>query len=489
MISLYLRPDKTQILKGRLKKDQTLSITHATEIQSYYSLLTNKSTNEIVENNLIYDAPLEDLTSLFQELKKVVPTSYEEVYIILPDMLFTSINCGDVLSEDEYMEFVRGQTGKEDESVYYSFPIISSPGGMVKKTFFAIDRTIIDALAEAAHMENISLTSIEPASIAFFRSCDKWQEERFLLEMFEEEATIVAYSPVAGMFSLNTPSLRKKNLEDLNKANDEFEKIFAIQDFTAGKIFPSINVNIPFTVLVEKSDPLLHLNAFSERLAEQEILPDYVDADISQEYQQEWLIPIGALLQNKEFQNEYMPTFLKIKSANVLPEQIKMNAKFRQWKHLAKKYSRILIVFLAAMAFFETGGILYFSSISINPKLQADYDTAQKNIKDVDAEIKLLAAAKKEHEYPVEAFHQLLSDRPDACGFSSISIGNNGTNAQDSNEKWIHVTAVSSDPLVLQSFASTLSTDEMFTHVALNKMDTDSSGIKIADLTIGKGKI
>lgn len=495
MISLYLRPDKTQLVRGRLKKDQTVSILHATEIQSYWPALSREDRvtdpdNDLFEQENSFNEQY-DLSALFREIKTLVPTLYEEFYVVLPDALFCSINCGDFLSEDDYMAFVREKTGKSDEEVYYSFPIISSPGGQPKKTFFAIDRRIIDRLVAAAHQENISLTSIEPASVSFLRSCERWQEEHFLIEIFDHNATLISYSPVAGMFSLNAPSLARSQLIDKETANQEFQSMFALHDYTAEKIFSSMNVNVPFTVLVDDKETILSLDVFKDRLAKIEVLPDCVDADIPQEYQQDWLIPIGTLLQSCSMgmESEYLPSFLQLFSANILPEKIQMSAKFRQWKQLVKKYSRILIFVLATITFAETVGILYFSNITIGQKLQADYDAAQKNIKDVDAEIKLLAAAKKEHEYPMEAFHQLMTDRPEACGFSSVSVGNSGGSGQNTAEKWIHLTAVSADPLILQSFATALSEDEMFSHVALNKMDTDSSGMKMAEFTIGKGKI
>lgn len=485
MIALYLRPDKTQLVKARLKKDQTLSVSCATEIQSYWAALTDEQNSS--EENSFVEYP--ELADLFKEIKTVVPTLYEEVHVVLPDTLFCSINCGEGLTDEDYMEFVREKTEKPDEEVYYSFPITTAPGGQSKKTFFAIDRTIINRLIVAAQKENISLISVEPASYSFIRCCNRWKEEHFLIEIFEKQAMMVSYSPVSGMFGMSTPSLAGELLAtDLSRANQEFKSNIALHDFTAAQFFSSMNVNVPFKVLTDQKD-LLSLEAFNNRLAEPERLPECVDVDIPAEYQQDWLIPIGTLLQSMDKDLDDLPAFLQLSSANILPSQIQMTAKFNQWKNLVKKYSRIMIICFIAITCIESMGILYYNSITIDPKLQADFDAAQKNIKDIDAEIKVLAAAKKEHEYPMEAFSQIMKDRPDNCGFSSVSIGVNGNSAQNANEKWVHLNVVSSDPLVLQNFASTLSEDEMFTHVALNKMDTDASGFKMADLTLGKGKV
>lgn len=485
MIGLYLRPDKTQLVKGKLKKDKTLSISVATETQPYWDALTDQS-GEFKEDEIL------DLSNLFREINTMVSTSYEEFHIVLPDSLFYMIDSAEFLTDEDFMYSVREKTGKEDEEVYYSFPITTAPGGQQKRTFFAIDRDVVNRLIEAAQKENITLASIEPASIAFLRSCTRWQEEHFLIEIFNEQATMVSYSPAGGIFSLNAPNLGVNQLRrDTETANQEIRSMFAIHDYTAEKVFSSMNVNVPFTILTEDRT-ILELDAFKERPSAAEFLPTFVAADIDPEYQQEWMIPTGTLLQNQEIEDELyttLPPFMQIASANVLPEKIQMGAKFKQWKQLAKKYSRILILFLAVLSFFEVAGILYFSSITISKQLQTDYDSAQKDIQDIDAEIKILAAAKKEHEYPMEAFTKLMDNRPNNCGFSSVSIGNNGQ-VKSNDEKWIRLMAVSTDPIVFQSYAATLSNDEMFTNVNLNKIDTDSSsGFKTAEITIGKGKV
>ncbi|MGL5258200.1 MAG: hypothetical protein ACRC76_14325, partial [Proteocatella sp.] len=345
MISLYLRPDKTQIVKGRLKKDKTLSVSCAMEIQSYWAALTdaqNFSEEDFFDQS-------NDLGDLFKEIKTILPTLYEEVYVVLPDTLFCSINCGEGLTEDEYMEFVRKTTGKPDENVYYSFPVTTAPGGESKKTFYAIDRTIVNRLIAAAQKENISLTSIEPASYSFIRCCNRWKEEHFLIEIFEKQAIMVSYSPVSGIFSFSTPSLASEQLMvDLKLANQEIESTISLYDFAAEKVFSSMNVDVPFKVLTEKKD-ILSLDVFKNRLADPERMPENVDIDIPLEYQQDWLIPVGTLLQSTDKELDDLPAFLHISSANILPAQIQMTAKFNQWKHLVKKYSRIMIICFFAL--------------------------------------------------------------------------------------------------------------------------------------------
>lgn len=479
MISLYLRPDKTQVVKGKIKKDKTISISDATEIQSYWTALTAQS---ICEENL------HDLSNLFHEIKSIISTSYEEFYIVLPDSLFYMVKCAEFMTNEDFMHSVRKETNKKDEEVYYSFPITTSPGSQPKRTFFAIEREIINRLLMAAKEENITLSSIEPASMSFIRCCASWPEEHFIIELFGDQATMVSYSPVGGMFSLKAP-ISKDNSET---ANQDINSMLALHDYTAEKVFSSMNVNIPFTIFSEDKDKnILELEAFKGRSAVAKELPSFVEANIAPEYHQEWMIPIGTLLQNYEPEDELyatLPSFLQITTANILPKEIQMGAKFQQWKQLAKRYSRIAIFFLAVITFAEAAGTFYFDSICISPQLQADYDSAQKDSKDIDAEIKLLATAKKDHEYPMEAFKALMDNRPNNCGFSSVSIGSNGQ-TKNADEKWIRLTAVSTDPIVFQSYAAALTNDEMFKNANISKMDTDSSGFKTAELILGKGKV
>jgi len=501
LISLYLRPDKTQVVKGQLKKDKTLFITAATEIQSYWAALTEQTNNYRKQTDEFYDEEsllMEDeeenlaLSDLFYEIKSVVSTTYEEFHIILPDSLFCMINCAEFLTEEEFMHSVRAKTNKADEDVYYSFPLLTAPGGQPRKTFFAIERKFVNRLIAAAKEENITVSSIEPASMAFIRSCASWQEEHFLLEIFEDQATMVSYSPIGGIFSMNVPSLTAKQLNlDVEAANREIQSMFAIHDYTAEKIFSSMNVNVPFVILTEDKK-ILEIHSLKERSVQANIFPSFVNADIDSKDHQEWMVPIGAFLQNYEIEDELyatLPPFLQISSANVLPQNIQMGAKFQQWKKLAKKYSKLAIAFLSVLTVLDIAGILYFSSVTISPKLQADYDAAQKDIKDIDAEIKTLAAAKKEHEYPIEAFTQIVKDKPNNCGFSSIMIGSSGQ-GKSADEKWIRLNAVSSDPLIFQDYVAALSNDDIFAGVGITKMNTEaSSGFKTAEISIGKGKV
>ena len=478
MISLYLRPDKTQVVKAKIRKDKTLNVVMATEIQSYWDVLKKG----VVKDEDGYTSSLSDL---FHELKTITSVSYEEVYIVLPDSLF-SVDCYDYTSEQELTNLIKENLGRSLDELYSSFAVEATPGTSHKKTLFVIEHKYVDRIIEAADKENIALASIEPASLPFFRSQASWQEEHFIIEVFKNQATLVSFSPVAGIFRLNEPALSEERLLNNPEADNTVTGVFAQHDFTAEKTFSSMNVDVPFTILTENKK-ILQIESVKKRLAKPMAFPNFVSSDIPLDYQQDWMSVIGTLMQSYTKDDDIysnLPPFLNVYTANVLPEQVRLDSKFRQWKHTAKKVCRFLIVFLAALTFAEISASIYFNSIHIPAHLQADYDKAQRDIKDIDAEIKIITEAKKEDEHPIQAFSLLVKDRPNDCGFNIVSIGGNGQ--QPADAEWVQLTAVSSNPMIFQDYMATLSHEDIFSNVSISKIDTDSSGFKIADIVLGK---
>lgn len=470
MISIYIRPDKTQIVKAKIKKDKTLNVIFATEIESYWKLLQDHDKN---------------LSALFKNLKTITSTAYEEIYIVLPDMLFF-IDCYDYVTEEDLKRSIKYKIPKDIDSLYMATAISCNPGTAHKKTICAIDKGYIDDLIIAAAMEKITLTSIEPASIGFFRSQASWHLEHFILEIFEDSATLVSFSPIAGAFKLDEPQLSEKKLlsSDIEQVNQNIEEAFVQHDFTAHNTFSAMNINLPFNIITSKSE-ILQNDLIKKRLADKATLPYFVVTDISPENQQNFMSVIGTLMQNYESTNEIftdIPPYLTINSANMLPEQIRLNAKFKRIKHMIKKVSRMLIISLLAITFAETSAIIYYNSIKIPPDLQIDYDKAQKDIKDINAEIKIINEAKKEDESPMKGFTALTETRPNNCGFASVSIGQAG---KDTN--WVKLTAAAPDAMIFQDYISQLSSNSIFDNVTISKITTDVSGLKIADIEAGKG--
>lgn len=474
MISLYLKPNCTQVVKAKLKKDRTLSIMTATEMNPYLNSLKDGNISE-----------------MFAELKSIVNISYEEIYIVLPDFLFT-IDCYEYTSEDELTNLVNDNLSYPDQ-MYQTYAVDCNPGTSHKKTLFAIDKKYIDKLIEAAAQENITLTSVEPASIAFFRSQASWKMEHFLVEIFQDKAMMVSFSPVAGIFKLDMPGLATDNLfKDAIDADKIMQSAFAQHDFTAEKTFKSMNTDVPFVFLVEsKKDEILNLDSVKKRLAPIAKFPDFIKSDISIEYQQNFMCTVGTFLQIYERADTIyndLPSYLNIGSANLLPKEVRLSARFKQIKHRIKSVSRYCAIFLCAIMFAEISGIIYYSNIEIPQQLQANYDQAKKDIKDIDSEIKIITTAKKNDEHPMEAFNTVLKDRPNNCGFITLAVGNTSTNSKSDEKNWLKLTAVAQDPMIFQGYITSLSSESIFNNVSISKIDTDSSGLKVADFTIGKGQ-
>ncbi|WP_432748400.1 hypothetical protein [Pectinatus frisingensis] len=471
MISIYIRPDKTQIIKAKIKKDKTLNIVFATEIESYWQLFKDHDMN---------------ISALFRSLKALTSTAYEEIYIVLPDMLFF-IDCYDYIAEEDLTQLIKEHIPKDINNLYMATAILCNPGTSHKKTIYAIEKEYIDDLIIAAAGEKITLTSIEPASIGFFRSQASWQHEHFTLEIFEDSATFVSFSPIAGVFKLDEPKLSEKKLlsTDIDQVNQNIAEAFVEHDFTAHNTFSVMNINAPFDVITDKKE-ILENDVIKKRLANKATLPPFVITDIATENQQNFMSVIGTLMQNYECTDEIftdMPPYLTISSANMLPEQIRLNAKFKHIKHIIKKSSQMLIIFLSAIIFAETAAIIYYSNIQIPPDLQMDYDKAQKDIKAINAEIKIINDSKKEDEYPMKAFTALIGARPNNCGFANVSIGT----GKDTN--WVKLTAAAPDPIIFQNYIAQLNNNDIFNNITISKITTDVSGLKIADIEAGKGNL
>lgn len=500
MISLYLRPDKTQLVKAGLKKDRSLYVSVATELQPYLGLLIKDSNivnhENFLEENEQDEAPMGAyLGDMFREAKAVTSFSGEEIYLVLPDSLFCLIDCiKNADSEEEVLQLIASRTGKSKEDIFYTIPVLSRPQTDLYKTVYAIERKFVQYLVDAAAEENIRLTSIEPASISFLRTAGEFKEAKFLLETFEEQAKIVSYSPVAGVFDLDVSDLSNQRLQMLTE--DEIcqqVKTSLIQHYSvADGTFPSLAMSedIRFIALTENKQ-LLNCEELKPRLAATLNFPEFIISDIALEYQQDWMVVLGTLLQEfteKDLLFENKPAFqFSFQSANVLPKEIQTNARFWRWKQKVKKISRFFIVGAVAAIAVEIAGIAYFSTIMIPPKLQADFDAAKIDMNDIDNEIKIINLAKTEHEYPVEAFSELVAKKPNNCGFSKISFGQK--NGAKDDKTWINFTAVSTDPLVFQDYTATLSTSEMFSGVNISQIATDPSGFKTATVVVRKGKV
>lgn len=506
MISLYIRPDKTQVVKAELKKDRRLYVSDASEFASYWEALTGEDMSLFnTTSDLLPDAGKESfgasLSDMFAEVRDIVPCAGQDFYIVLPDELFQFIDCLEVPREN-IASAISERLQKDESEFYYSVPVINNVSNQEPaKSVYVIDRTYVQALIDAAAEEGIRLSSIEPASISFLRANQYMDEneqeglgnEEFLLEIFANSAKFISYSPAKGIFALQAEGLSENELR-ANTPEDNrriIDRQFTYNDFTAQESFISLNDGVPYIVLTETPNIKMQ---FAQRAASQKHFPPCIDARIAPEYQQEWMCVIGTLMQDYTLEDvlyDGMPDYVEFLSANVLPETFQINAKFWRWKQKVKKICRGVIVTSVAVGVLEAGLSLYFNSTEVPQSLQADYAKAEGDMDAINNEVSIINTATKEHEFPVEAFAELLRNKPNNCGFAKVNFGSkNSGGGSDADKKWIEFTAVSTDPLVFQDYTAALSDDSMFNGVSITQITNEqASSIKTATFVARKGKI
>ena len=77
-----------------------------------------------------------------------------------------------------------------------------------------------------------------------------------------------------------------------------------------------------------------------------------------------------------------------------------------------------------------------------------------------------------------------MASRPQEIGFVSFEVGSDSnTNSGD----WVKIKMLAADPLKFQNYINELSSDSMFSSVAIPQITTDNgSGAKVATMTLGK---
>lgn len=344
MISLYLKPDETQVVRAEIKKNMTLSIKAVDSVSSYWQTLI-AATEE--ESGKVSAASVE-LSGLFREVRKAVSASNEEFYVVLPDSLFLMVDCVHESVED-MEKYISGATETPVGSFYYSVPIETRPGAELLRTVYAISSRLVQTIVDAAGEEGATLISIEPASVSFLRAMGEFSRENFMLQAFPDSAQIVAYSPVGGAFRMAADSLSENRLLDMpeEEGNRDIRQTFAQLDMVADRTFPSMNDNVTFIILSDKRNSYMKFDGISQRSVSEIAFPEYIESGIATDEQADWMTAAGTLLQEQgEDSSLYSkkPSFLNFCSANVLPKGIQTNAKLFRISQKAKQVSRVFIL-------------------------------------------------------------------------------------------------------------------------------------------------
>lgn len=487
MVSVYLQPTRTQLVRAKLRKDGILQVQEYREIpQSYLDIFDKLDSFPSAEE------AARDLSYLFSDIKEAMNIKRDGIYIVLPDYLFDYVDCLQYESDEELEAQIASATGREINDVYWSAPIVTKPAPQETwKTVYAIQRKVIDVFIAAADLQNAKLYSIEPSSLSFLRSTGKFSKEEFVFQAFEKQATFIAYSSIAGLFKMDIPELAMQSISSMESeaANALIQSCIIQFESTAEQTFTFMNQGIPFTMLANPVE-IRSFSTFVERAAERQQFPAYISSDIPEEEQQDWFCCIGTMLQSVDFTTDQfidegiIDNYEQILPGNILPDDIQKNTRVYQFLQKCKQLSIAGIAVLGVVCIAETIGIFAMnSSMEIPPSLKTDYASAQKSMKDMDTELAVIELAGKEHQYPMEAMEALVQNKPNGLGFLSVDIGGKGA-----GDTWITMKVVAKDPMMIQQYASALSGSEMFKNVVVSSISSSGISIKTADLAMAKGE-
>lgn len=502
MISLYLRPDRTQVVAAKRRKDGVLEVETVLEIEPFLDAVTAPAREA--------ESAQARLQAMFQHLKGKVDILGDDVYFVLPDYLFSFVEAVDDVSQEGVISTLSNAlpAGENLEDFIYRMPILTVPPAAQKQTVYLLKKAYIYRLVEAAKEERVALISVEPASLSFFRAFGKWDQDYAIVEMFQFHASIVTYNPAGGVFRTDAPMLTEDSLRNAGTgANRQVTSAFAANDYACSKTYAEMRTDMEYIVLDENPD-ILQIPAVTQRAAaEMPVFPESVDALLLEPQDQVlWMSAIGTLLQDarllggnegdeddssdgSDFLYASLPSFIHIRSGNLLPKDAQDAAKRRQWKRVLLRSCKALSTVFVTLTACEVAGILYFSSASIPSALQADYEAAQKDLEAMDNEISLIQKAASEHNDPVRGFAETVDSRPDGVGFTDITIGNAMNIGQkDANKNYVQVTAISGNEMLLQDFRSRLDGRTFIVYPTITDIQSDNKGFKTAKISVSKAE-
>ena len=481
MIAVYMRPDYAQIVVAKRKK-QKLKIQSCTTIkQNYLSCLENINPNTV-----------SDLELFFEDVKSISQKSRDEIYIVLPDYIFSMINCFPSISSEQTRDEIFNRLAVNGEQVEYSIPIVTSPEPQKPLvTACVLSSEIVDALVEAANNTESHLVSIEAASVAFLRAKSTYNQEELALFIFKEKATFIAYSQLGGLFKVDNNDLSIESLGNTSKDEAEQAILAACYEFemTAKATFEYLNHDLKYTIFAAPS-AINSFDVLAERNAPPKYMPDnLVDASaISLDNQQDWLCAVGTLLQDIDFSSEQfeelIDSYERVSSGNVLPDEVQNKSK--KYHRIQQMYraSKVAIAAMCLISLAELAAIWLFSATQIPPGLEDDYESAKDSISKIESELNIINLERQEDQQPLSVYNAVMATRPQEIGFVSFEVGNDSkTNSND----WVKIKMLAADPLKFQNYVNEFSNDSMFSSVAIPQITTDnSSSAKVANMVLGK---
>lgn len=471
MIAITIFEDTTQIVVSKKVKNK-LEIKSLISYKSIYEAYINKDVNALT----MY---LDEIVSLTK--------SKTDIYFILPDDKFNidyfyyPTNSEKQKDIDKFLQTNNIDTNK----YYYSLPFNLKSTTFSWKTVYSIEKTYIDSLLQASKNVNLLIKSIEPLSFCAIRYKNTFQQETYIFEIYKYGASIVMYSPIAGLFKMNLA--KEYILDNLKNQNSQILLSDALlqANAVAKNKFKAITGNADIHVFSTKEN--VSRLAFASTDENARIYKTRPNSNlITKKYNQieidTYYIGIGSLLQELE---PPRLKYIKINSANILPEIVKESTKLIELEQNIKKASKITMLMFTFIIGVQSVFLYYLSTITIPEQLQTDFNYANKQIISLKKEDGIIKNVKKQTEPIQPILSEILANKPDnnTLGFTKLSINNQRD--KKVNNDWIKIDLVSKDPIKIQEFSSKLNSDR-FKNIMLTKIDNTVDGINSAEISIAK---
>lgn len=498
MLGISLRDDSASVIVGTVKKDRLTVSKYERISGDFLSHLENiKTENDVAE-------AAANFGYLFDDIQQNAGLKKEsEVYLVLPDYLFAAVDCFKYYNDEEIKSYIGTKLVNDNiENYYYNTPVFTKPTNVEKMvTAYVINKNIINCILQAAQGYNLHIISVEAMSISFLRSLSKFEREEIFLEVFNDHATLIGYSAIAGLFKMDVPDLSKNNLlssgilsesvVNSDEANDIIRETLSAFETTADLTFEFFNPDIPILIIAGKNI-ISSYSALNNRINSEPDITAIINRDrVLINDLCPFMVVAGTLLQGIDFTAEKFDNILAknqlILPGNVIPEEINTATKMQLMLKKVEKFSLITIAIFSFFIIAELSALFIFSSASIPNELQQEFTAKQESIKTIEKGLSLIDKYTTEHEYPVLALKHIIKQKPDKIYFTQYNIADHPM-GQVGN-KWVELKAVSEDPLLFQDFLINLSKDSVFKDIIITQINSESSGYKTATFLLSKGDV
>lgn len=485
MIAVYIVPGAMQIVRGTRKGDKLVIRSAETCRHAYFDILQKVAVSGTYEAD-----DVRRLSGLFFEIQDVVHER-SPLYIVLPDFLFDKTDCFLYQTEADIAQYLR-RTSRGEEGYYSSVPLLTAPVATSKHaTVYAIFREIVDVLLEAAEEQGAKILSVEPASLTYLRASGIFSKEELSFYSFEQGASFVAYSDIAGICKMDVPELSSANLRGLSPEKQEeiFREHLLSFEMTASETFEFMNQGLPVTVFAAKS--ICSIPSLADRSPDKICFPGYIEDSgvIGENRHRMWMSVVGTLLQDVDFSkdvfSELIEPYETLRSANVLPEEIRQSVQHFQYLDRLEKILTGLAAVLAVAVAAVFVCLLFITEIRIPERLEDEYAEAQANMDTVQQQIAVLSLREKEHEYPIEGLASCLAVKPESILITQFSV----TAPKNAKDPWIRLKVMSPEVVAFQDYLASLSKSALFSEAVISQIGSDdSSGYKTAEFIFRKEK-